>query len=296
MWLTTEPEAYGPTRNPWDLARSCGGSSGGAAAAVAARMVPLAQASDGGGSIRNPASQAGLVGLKPSRGRVSLGPEWGESWAGMIAEFAVTRSVRDTAALLDAVAGPMPGDPYAIQRTSRPYGMEAEARPGPLRDRLAEDDAQPARASRVHRRRRLRRAQARGAGTHGGGGASGGAHGRHDRLVRRAADRRLAGARDRAIRSGDRAQDRSRRRRSRQLDADRDGPRRQRDPVRRGGRGDAALFASRRRLVGGLRFVDLADAARAVAADRRAGRRGPANRSRDSCAPRSSRPSSSPST
>ena len=133
VWLTTEPEAYGATRNPWDLGRSCGGSSGGAAAAVASRMVPLAHAGDGGGSIRNPASQTGLVGLKPSRGRVSMGPEWGESWAGMISEFAVTRSVRDAAALLDTVAGPMPGDPYVIHRNSRPYCMEAEAWPDPLR-------------------------------------------------------------------------------------------------------------------------------------------------------------------
>jgi amidase len=133
VWLTTEPESYGATRNPWDLARSCGGSSGGAAAAVAARMVPLAHASDGGGSIRNPASQTGLVGLKPSRGRVSLGPAWGESWAGLITEFAVTRSVRDTAALLDVLAGPMPGDPVLVQRPSRPCRMEATAPPDRLR-------------------------------------------------------------------------------------------------------------------------------------------------------------------
>ena len=133
VWLTTEPEAYGATCNPWDLERSCGGSSGGAAAAVAARMVPLAHASDGGGSIRNPASQTGLVGLKPSRGRVSLGPEWGESWGGLITEFAVTRSIRDTAALLDVLAGPMPGDPFLMQRPSRPYRMEAAAPPEPLR-------------------------------------------------------------------------------------------------------------------------------------------------------------------
>ena len=133
IWLTTEPKAYGPTRNPWDLARSCGGSSGGAAAAVAARMVPVAHAGDGGGSIRNPASQCGLVGLKPSRGRVSLGPEWGDMWAGLISEFALTRSMRDAAALLDLLAGPMPGDPYVIERPARPYRSEAEARPTPLR-------------------------------------------------------------------------------------------------------------------------------------------------------------------
>lgn len=133
VWLTTEPEAYGPTRNPWDLARSCGGSSGGAAAAVASRMVPVAHAGDGGGSIRNPASQTGLVGLKPSRGRVSMGPEWGESWAGMIAELAVTRSVRDAAAMLDVLAGPMPGDPFVLQRPARPYAMEVGEAPKPLR-------------------------------------------------------------------------------------------------------------------------------------------------------------------
>jgi amidase len=133
VWLTTEPKAYGPTRNPWNLAHSCGGSSGGAAAAVAARMVAVAHAGDGGGSIRNPASQTGLVGLKPSRGRVSLGPEWGEMWSGLISEFAIAKSIRDTAALLDVLAGPMPGDPHLIQRPSRPYCMEAEAWPDPLR-------------------------------------------------------------------------------------------------------------------------------------------------------------------
>ncbi|RIL01590.1 MAG: hypothetical protein DCC71_17445 [Proteobacteria bacterium] len=133
IWLTTEPPAYGPTRNPWNLERSSGGSSGGAAAAVAARMTAVAHAGDGGGSIRNPASQCGLVGLKPSRGRVSLGPEWGDMWAGLISEFAVTRSVRDTAGLLDVLAGPMPGDPHLVQRQSRPYCMEAEAWPDPLR-------------------------------------------------------------------------------------------------------------------------------------------------------------------
>ncbi len=133
VWLTTEPAAYGATRNPWDLTRSCGGSSGGAAAAVAARMVPLAHAGDGGGSIRNPASQTGLVGLKPSRGRVSLGPEWGECWAGLIQEFVITKSVRDAASLLDVLAGPMPGDPFVMLRQLRPFCMEAEAWPDPLR-------------------------------------------------------------------------------------------------------------------------------------------------------------------
>jgi amidase len=126
-WTTTEPEAYGPTRNPWNPEHSSGGSSGGAAAAVAARMVGAAHASDGGGSIRIPASHCGLVGLKPSRGRVSMGPEVGEMWAGLAFEGTVTRSMRDTAALLDAVEGPMPGDPYVAERPLRPYVQELGA-------------------------------------------------------------------------------------------------------------------------------------------------------------------------
>ena len=130
---TTEPDAYGPTRNPWDPTRSSGGSSGGAAAAVAAGLVPAAHANDGGGSIRIPASACGLVGLKPTRGRTSLGPDAGESWAGAVAEHVVTRSVRDTAALLDAVAGPMPGDPYFAPPPARPFAAEVGARPGRLR-------------------------------------------------------------------------------------------------------------------------------------------------------------------
>jgi amidase len=132
-WTTTEPEAYGASRNPWNPAHSTGGSSGGAAAAVASGMVPMAHASDGGGSIRNPASQCGLVGLKPSRGRISLGPDVGETWEGMTFEFAVTRSVRDTAALLDAVHGPMPGDPYTAPPPERAYVEELGADPGALR-------------------------------------------------------------------------------------------------------------------------------------------------------------------
>jgi amidase len=132
-WTTTEPDAYGPTRNPWNPAHSSGGSSGGSAAAVAAGMVPAAHASDGGGSIRIPASACGLVGLKPTRGRVSLGPSLGEGWAGMVVEFAVTRSVRDCAALLDAVAGPAPGDPYFAPPPQRPFREEVGAEPGALR-------------------------------------------------------------------------------------------------------------------------------------------------------------------
>src|SRR5690606_13171085 len=96
---TTEPAAYGPTHNPWDLDRSTGGSSGGSAAAVAARVPPMGHAGDGGGSIRIPASLCGLVGLKPSRGRHSLGPEVAESWGGFVARLVVARSVRDTAAI-----------------------------------------------------------------------------------------------------------------------------------------------------------------------------------------------------
>src|SRR5512135_2208753 len=95
---TTEPEAYGASRNPWDLTRSTGGSSGGAAAAVASGMLPAAHATDGGGSIRIPASVCGVVGLKPTRGRVSLGPGTGERWGGCAVENCVSRSVRDTAA------------------------------------------------------------------------------------------------------------------------------------------------------------------------------------------------------
>ena len=134
---TTEPAAYGPTHNPWNLEHSPGGSSGGSAAAVAVGIVPAAHANDGGGSIRIPASACGLVGLKPTRGRTSLGPDLGENWAGAVVEHVVTRSVRDSAAILDGVAGPMPGDPYWAPPPERPFRDEVGASPGRLRIGLA---------------------------------------------------------------------------------------------------------------------------------------------------------------
>jgi len=130
---TTEPDAYGPSRNPWDLERSTGGSSGGSAAAVAAHIVAVGHAGDGGGSIRIPASECGLVGLMPTRGRHSLGPELGEAWGGLVRRLAVTRSVRDTAAVLDAIEGAMPGDPYTAPPPLRPYAQEVGVDPGRLR-------------------------------------------------------------------------------------------------------------------------------------------------------------------
>jgi amidase len=130
---TTEPLAAGPTHNPWDPSRSPGGSSGGSGAAVAAGMVPFAHAGDGGGSIRIPASACGLFGLKPTRGRVSLGPATGEAWAGLVACHVVTRSVRDSATVLDVLAGPMPGDPYWAPPPARAFAQEVGADPGRLR-------------------------------------------------------------------------------------------------------------------------------------------------------------------
>ena len=129
----TEPAAFQPTRNPWAPDRSPGGSSGGAAAAVAARILPFADASDGGGSIRIPASFCGLFGLKPSRGRVPEGPTHGETWHGASASLAVTRSVRDAAALLDRVAGPAQGDPVALSLPDTSFLEETGHDPGRLR-------------------------------------------------------------------------------------------------------------------------------------------------------------------
>jgi amidase len=130
---TTEPDIYGPTHNPWDLDRTPGGSSGGSAAAVAAGIVPIAHANDGGGSIRIPASCCGLVGLKPSRGRTSLGPLTGDTMSGLTVELVVSRSVRDVAAALEAVHGPAPGDPYVAPPPLRSYTEEVGADPGSLR-------------------------------------------------------------------------------------------------------------------------------------------------------------------
>ena len=133
MTLTTEPRLFGPCRNPWNPARTPGGSSGGAAAAVASGMVPVAHASDGGGSIRVPASCCGLFGLKPTRARTSFAPDAGEGWAGMSVHHVISRSVRDSAALLDATAGPAPGDPYWAPPPKRPFLDEVGEPPGRLK-------------------------------------------------------------------------------------------------------------------------------------------------------------------
>ncbi len=138
LTCTTESRLFGQTRNPWNLAHSSGGSSGGASAAVAGGLVPLANASDGGGSIRIPASCCGLFGMKPTRGRTPLGPDSAEGWAGMSCVHAVTRSVRDSAALLDATAGPDLGAPYAAQPPARPWLAELGVHSGRLRIALQE--------------------------------------------------------------------------------------------------------------------------------------------------------------
>ena len=136
---TTEPVAHGPTRNPWDLERSVGGSSGGAAALVAARALPLAHATDGGGSIRIPASLCGIVGLKPTRSRIPVGPGLWEGLHGMAHDFVLCRTLRDAAAALDALHGPGAGDKYVIPPPARPYAEDVGADPGRLRVRWTAD-------------------------------------------------------------------------------------------------------------------------------------------------------------
>jgi amidase len=131
--FATESARHGPTRNPWALDRGVGGSSGGAAALVAAGAVPFAHGNDGGGSLRVPASCCGLVGLKPSRGRTPSGPLTGEAGFGLIAEFGLTRTVRDAALLLDAVSAPIAGEKYAAPPPARPYAEAIRANPGRLR-------------------------------------------------------------------------------------------------------------------------------------------------------------------
>jgi len=134
---STEPRLFGPTRNPWNRAHSAGGSSGGSAAAVAGGMLPMAHATDGGGSIRIPASCCGLFGLKPTRARNPMGPDAGEGWGGASVGHAVTRSVRDSAALLDVTAGPDVGDPYWAPPPAGPFLDEVGRPPGRLRIALA---------------------------------------------------------------------------------------------------------------------------------------------------------------
>jgi len=129
----TEPELFGPTHNPWDPTRTVGGSSGGSAAAVAAGIVPMASGGDGGGSIRIPASCCGIFGLKPTRARTPTGPDIGEIWRGAVVEHVLTRSVRDSAAMLDATAGPDVGAPYYPPPFARPLRGEVDTHPGRLR-------------------------------------------------------------------------------------------------------------------------------------------------------------------
>lgn len=138
---TTESRLFGPTRNPWSLAHSSGGSSGGAAAAVAARILPLAHASDGGGSIRIPASASGVFGLKPTRARNPMGPDRGEGWAGLSCGHVLSISVRDSAAMLDAVHGPELSSPYFAPPPERPFLEEVGRNPGRLR--IAFTDTSP---------------------------------------------------------------------------------------------------------------------------------------------------------
>jgi len=138
---TTEPRLHGPTRNPWNLAHSSGGSSGGAGAAVAARILPVAHASDGGGSIRIPASASGVFGLKPTRARNPLGPDRGEGWGGFSCGHVLSISVRDSAVMMDAISGPEPTSIYYAPAPERPFAEEVKREPGRLR--IAYTDKSP---------------------------------------------------------------------------------------------------------------------------------------------------------
>ncbi len=173
---TTESRLFGPTRNPWNPAHSSGGSSGGAAAAVAARILPVAHASDGGGSIRIPASASGVFGLKPTRARTPVGPDKGEGWGGFSVGHVVSISVRDSAAMLDAIHGPEPSSPYVAPAPERPFADEVGRDPGRLRiaftDRSPYGDAvDPEIASRGSRcRKDARRSRTSCRGTRAGVG------------------------------------------------------------------------------------------------------------------------------
>lgn len=135
----TEPKSNGITKNPWNIEYSAGGSSGGSSAAVAAGILPMAAAGDGGGSIRIPASACGLFGLKPSRGRISLGPMNGEAWSGLVSSFALSRTVRDSAALLDALIGPEPGDPFVFHVPEESFLSSTKREPKKLKIAFSTD-------------------------------------------------------------------------------------------------------------------------------------------------------------
>ena len=209
-----EPVLFGPTRNPWDTQRSTSGSSGGSAAAVASGMVPFAHGNDLGGSLRYPASACGLFALKPTRARNPLGPEYGDVAAGGAADHALTRSVRDSAALLDATSGPDLGDPYWAPPPARPFLAEVGADPGRLRigytTRTPDGDpGHPGlRRGRRSRRPAVRLARPRGYRDRLAGLYSRGRRGhRHDDLRRRGVDHALLDPprRPRARRRRDRA-------------------------------------------------------------------------------------------
>lgn len=133
LTITTEPKSHGPSHNPWKKGTSTGGSSGGSAAAVAAGIVPMASGSDGGGSIRFPSACCGVFGMKPSRGLNPMGPEQGDAWDGAVAAHIITRSVRDSAAMLDQTAGPEIGAPYRVSRDTNSYLEASRQAPSPLR-------------------------------------------------------------------------------------------------------------------------------------------------------------------